>query len=161
MALPGNEPVAAHTQAQSHRYYMHFPPHPARKDDPHYVDFNAYHKRTRATARCWIGERIGYSFCKDAQGNLAPAPATGAQPGLELHHAHVEFSLQNGISLTALEHDYPGISDPDSVGAWVESGANFRWLCAWHHRGASGAHTAAHADWEASQYIEGLIDKGS
>ena len=80
-----------------------------------------------------------------------------SQPGLELHHAHVEFSLQNGIDLTALEVDYPGISDTTSVGAWVETGANFRWLCAYHHRGAAGAHTATHSDWEASQYIKQLI----
>ena len=80
-----------------------------------------------------------------------------SQSGLELHHAHVEFSLQNGIDLTALEVDYPGISDTTSVGAWVETGANFRWLCAYHHRGAAGAHTATHSDWEASQYIKQLI----
>jgi hypothetical protein len=69
----------------------------------------------------------------------------------------VEFSLQNGISLTALEKDYPGISDPTQVGAWVESETNFRWLCVHHHRGAAGAHTASHADYEASQYVIGLI----
>jgi len=149
--------VAAHTAIQSHHYLMHFPAHPARAGDPHYADFNAYRHATRATARCYIGERTGFGDCRDAQGNPAPPPGQGQQPGLELHHAHVEFSLQNGVSLAALEKDYPGISDPAQVGAWVESGANFRWLCAWHHRGASGAHIAAHADWEASQYILGLI----
>lgn len=159
--------VAAHTQVASHRYLMHFPEHPAREDDPHYVDFNAYHRRTRASARCYIGERIGYGECMDAQGKPARPPewrtpgvgVHGQQPGLELHHAHVEFSLQNGVSLTALERDYPGISDPSQVGAWVESEANFRWLCAWHHRGAAGAHTASHSDWEAGQYVLGLIGK--
>ena len=39
----------------------------------------------------------------------------------------------------------------------VESGANFRWLCAFHHRGAAGAHCASHSDWEGEQYIRGLI----
>ena len=29
--------------------------------------------------------------------------------------------------------------------------------CAYHHRGPAGAHTAAHADFEASQYVLGLI----
>jgi hypothetical protein len=29
--------------------------------------------------------------------------------------------------------------------------------CAWHHRGAAGAHTASHSDFEASQYVQGLI----
>jgi len=152
--------VAAHEAAQSHHYWVHFPPHPARKDDPHYVDFDHYHRKTRATARCYIGERIGFGECRDAQGNPCPPPEGGGeQPGLELHHAHVEFSLQNGIDLVALEKDYPGISDPTQVGAWVESASNFRWLCCHHHRGPAGAHTAAHADWEASQYVPGLISK--
>ena len=152
--------VSAHDGKQTHRYLMHFPEHPARASDPHYVDFNHYHTTHRDTARCHIGERIGFDECMDAQGRPAPPPEDGGkQPGLELHHAHVEFSLQNGISLTALEHDYPGISDPDRVGEWVESETNFRWLCAWHHRGAAGAHTASHADWEASQYVRGLIGK--
>jgi hypothetical protein len=153
--------VAAHTAAQAHHYVMHFPPHPARTSDPHYKDFNAYHQATRAGARCYVGERIGYGDCMDAHTQPCPPPdGAGEQPGLELHHAHVEFSLQNGVSLAALEHDYPGISDPTQVGAWVETAANFRWLCAWHHRGAAGAHTASHSDWEASQYVQGLISKG-
>jgi hypothetical protein len=149
--------IQEHVQTESHKYLMHFPDHPARKDDPHYADFNHYHKKFRSTARCFIGEYIGFGECKDAQGKLAPAPETGEQPGLELHHAHIEFSLQNGVDLSALEKDYPGISDSSQVGAWVESGDNFMWLCAFHHRGAAGVHTAAYADWEASKYIKGLI----
>jgi len=152
--------VAAHAQAETHRYVMHFPPHPAREDDPHYRDFHHYHQATRATARCHIGERIGFGDCMDAQMHpCPPADDAGEQPGLELHHAHVEFSLQQGVDLTALEKDYPGISDPSQVGAWVESAENLRWLCAWHHRGAAGAHTASHSDYEASQYVHGLISK--
>jgi hypothetical protein len=147
----------AHDMQQTHHYLVHFPPHPPRKDDPHYVDFNAYHRRTRPTARCYIGERLGYDECRDAQGNPAPAPDAGPQPGLELHHAVIEFSLQNGVDLSALEKDYPGISDPNAVGAWVESGTNLRWLCTFHHRGPAGAHTASHSDWSASQYVRGLI----
>jgi hypothetical protein len=153
----GSGPVAAHAGAQTHHYLMHFPAHPARTGDPHYVDFNAYQRAHRATARCYIGERTGYGDCMDAQMRPCPATVTGRQAGLELHHAHVEFSLQNGVSLTALEQDYPGISDPAQVGAWVETAANFRWLCAFHHRGPAGAHTASHSDWEGSQYIFGLI----
>lgn len=149
--------VAAHAQVESHRYLMHFPDHPAREGDPHYADFHAYHRAHRAAARCYIGERAGFGDCADSLGAPAPPPASGEQPGLELHHAHVEFSLTNGVSLTALEKDYPGISNPDEVGAWVESGANFRWLCAYHHRSQAGAHGASHSDFEASQYILGLI----
>jgi hypothetical protein len=138
---------------------MHFPPHPARKDDPHYADFDHYHRKTRDAARCWIGERIGFGDCRDAQKQPCPPPGDGGkQPGLELHHSVIEFSLQQGVDLTALEKDYPGVSDPSRVGAWVESPEhNLRWLCAWHHRGAAGAHTASHSDWSASAYVHGLI----
>ncbi|MGH8359062.1 MAG: hypothetical protein ACRESF_16355 [Pseudomonas sp.] len=123
------------------------------------MDFNHYHQLTRATARCYVGERIGYDDCRDAQGNPASIGGDGQQAGLELHHAHVEFSLQQGISLTALEVDYPGISNPNDLGAWVETATNFRWLCVFHHRGPGGAHTASHSDWEAEQYVKGLISK--
>ena len=150
--------VPAHSQPQTHHYIMHFPAHPARESDPHYLDFNAFHRAQRATARCYIGEHIGWGDCRDSEMNLCPPPVDGGQqPGLELHHTHVEFSLQNGISLEALEKDYPGISDATAVGAWIESATNFRWLCAWHHRGSAGAHTASHSDWEGSQYVQGLI----
>jgi len=135
--------VAAHSAAQGHKYVMHFPAHPARKGDPHYVDFNAYHRKHHDTATCYVGDRIGYDECSDGP--------------LELHHAHIEFSLQNGVDLAALEVDYPGISNPDEVGVWIESEQNFRWLCAFHHRGHAGAHTASHADWEAGQYMRGLF----
>lgn len=151
--------VPAHDQKQLHHYTVHFPPHPARTSDPHYVDFDHYHRLHRPTARCYVGERIGFGDCRDEKAVFCPPPTEGPQPGLELHHAHVEFSLQNGISLTALEKDFPGISDATEVGAWVETDVNFRWLCCWHHRGPAGAHTAAHSDWEASQYILGLIGK--
>jgi hypothetical protein len=150
--------VPEHSQQESHSYVVAYPAHPARDGDPHYVDFHAYHRKHRAAARCYIGERIGFTDCRDAQGIPVPPPVgEGEQDGLELHHAHVEFSLTNGISLVALEVDYPGISNPDEVGKWVESGENFRWYCAYHHRSQSGAHAASHSDFEASQYILGLI----
>ena len=76
---------------------------------------------------------------------------------LELHHSHVEFSLQNGIELKWLEKDYPGISDPNNVGSWVESADNLQVLCVKHHRGHGGVHVAAAADYEASKYVRGLI----
>lgn len=151
----------AHQQAEVHHYIVNFPEHGPRAGDPHYRDFDAYHRRTRDTARCYVGQRIGFGDCQDAQRRPCPAPADASMPqrGLELHHAHIEFAVQNGIDLKALEVDYPGVSNPDEVGAWVESGANFRWLCAWHHRFEAGAHTASHSDWEAGQYVLGLISE--
>ena len=146
----------AHDQHEAHQYLVHFPAHFPRKDDPHYNDFDHFHRTHRMAARCWIGQRIGFGDCKADNGAVS-AIADGVQSALELHHAHIEFAVQNGVDLAALEVDYPGVSNPDEVGAWVESGTNFRWLCCYHHRAAGGAHTATHSDWEASQYIKGLI----
>ena len=137
--------TAAHDAAQTHHYLMHFPEHPAREDDPHYVDFEAYRRRTKEGAQCAVGAARGdFTEC------------TLDRP-LELHHAHVEFSLQNGIELAWLEKAYPGISDPTQVGAWVESAENLEWLCAGCHRGRGGVHVAAAADYEAERFVRGLI----
>lgn len=133
----------AHDQKVSHSYTIHYPPHPARKDDPHYVDFEAYRRKTKATAKCQVGLlRSDFSECSG---------------GLELHHAHVEFSLQNGIDLKWLEAVYPGISDPANVGAWVESAANLEWLCEFHHRGHGGVHLVSASDYEAERFVRGLV----
>jgi hypothetical protein len=135
----------AHTQHTTHQYWIHYPAHPPRKNDPHYTDFNEYRRRTKNTAKCAIGaHRNDYTEC---HGNL------------ELHHAHVEFSLQNGIDLKWLENDYPGISNPHDIGAWVETAENLQWLCEWHHRGSGGVHVTAAADYEAEKYVRNLITK--
>lgn len=140
--------VDAHSQDVSHSYVMHYPAHPARKDDPHYVDFEAYRKAHIGTARCAVGlHRNDYSECSSGDSN----------EGLELHHKHVEFALQNGVDLQWLERDYPGISDAKDVGAWVETGANFEFLCEFHHRGHGGVHVASSSDYEAEHYVKGLI----
>ena len=134
----------AHDQAITNAYIVHYPAHEPRKDDPHYKDFNAYREATKATAICAIGgHRQDFSECDG---------------GLELHHSHIEFALSNHVDLKWLETDYPGVSDPDSVGAWVESGANLMWLCMKHHRAAgAGIHHAAYADYEASKYVRTLL----
>lgn len=135
--------VAAHDQNVTHHYLIHYPPHPPRTGDAHYVDFEAYRRKTHATAKCAIGQhRDDFTECQGL---------------LELHHSHVEFSLQNGVDLKWLEQDYPGISDPEHVGAWVESAANLEWLCEGHHRGAGGVHNASASDFEAERFVRGLI----
>jgi hypothetical protein len=130
----------AHPQATTHHYTMNYPAHPARTDDPHYVDFNHYRKTHVATAKCEYADSA--SFCGG---------------GLELHHKIIEFSLQNGVDFALLEKDFPGISDPTQVGAWVESDENFEWYCAYHHRGHGGVHVASASDFEAEKYVNGLI----
>ena len=135
--------VPSHDQKVTHGYLLHFPAHAPRSTDVHYVDFEHYRRKTHATAKCAIGEhRNDFSECRG---------------GLELHHARVEFALQNGIDLAWLEKDYPGISDPNQVGAWVESAENLEWLCEFHHRGHGGVHVASAADFEAAKYVRGLI----
>jgi len=135
----------AHDQKTTNHYVMHFPEHSERSDDPHYKDFNAYRRKTEDTAVCAFGQDRGdFLECKG---------------GLELHHSHVEFSLMNSVNLTLLEKDYPGISNPDEVGAWVESAENLEWLCEKHHRGVGGIHHAAAADYEAQKYIDNLISE--
>jgi hypothetical protein len=135
----------AHTAPQTHHYSVSYPEHGARANDPHYVDFEAWRRKTKAAAKCWVGERIGFDQC------------TLDKP-LEVHHAVIEWSLINGVDLAALEHDYPGISDPTKVGEWVDSNPDaLRWLCQFHHRGHGGAHVASHSDWTAQAYVKDLL----
>ena len=140
--------MEAHDQKITNSYIVHYPAHPERTDDPHYKDFNAFRERTKNTAVCAIGgARQDFSECDG---------------GLELHHSHVEFSLQNGVDLKWLESAYPGVSNPEEVGAWVESADNLEWLCEKHHRGSGGIHHAAYSDFEASKFVHNLISgKGS
>jgi len=76
---------------------------------------------------------------------------------MELHHSHIEFSFQNGVDFKELEKQYPGISNPNQVGSWIESAENLEWLCEWHHRGHGGKHVAAAADYEGEQFVRNLI----
>lgn len=135
----------AHDGVQSHKYTVHFPEHFPRESDPHYKDFNAFHRKNRANAKCAIGaHRDDFSECDLVN-------------PMELHHAHIEFALQNGVDLKWLEVDYPGVSNQEEVGAWVEKGVNFVWYCQRHHRGHGGAHVASASDFEAQKYVRGLI----
>jgi hypothetical protein len=135
----------AHNQKITNSYIVHFPDHAPRENDPHYKDFEHYRKQTEATARCQMGENRGdFSECNGR---------------LELHHSHIEFSLQNAVELKWLEKAYPGVSDPDKVGQWVESADNLIWLCEKCHRGVGGIHHASAADYEAEKFVRNLIDK--
>lgn len=129
----------AHDQKVTHSYQVHYPDHYPRPEDPHYIDFEHYRKAHIKTAVC------AYAATSECHG------------GLELHHRYVEFSLQNGVDITLLEKDFPGISDPTQVGAWVESDENFEWFCAGHHRGHGGVHVASASDFQAEKYVKGLI----
>lgn len=139
-----NPITPAHAQSELHRYITHYPEHGPRQGDPHYVDFEAYHKAHSATAKCLFTDYSDSDQC------VTDKP-------LELHHAHIEFALTNGVDFATLEKYYPGISDPTKVGSWIESDQNFMWLCQFHHRGHGGAHVAASADWESQKWVKDFI----
>lgn len=140
----------AHDQPVTNRYVVHYPAHEPREDDPHYKDFNHLHREWKKDPdrwQCAVGKARGdFSECD-------------TDKPLELHHSHVEFSMQNAVDLKWLEAAYPGISDADQVGAWVESAENLVVLCVAHHRGAGGIHHASAADYEAERFVRGLISK--
>ena len=138
-----NSATAAHDQTEGHKYVVHFPAHLPRTTDPNYPAFEAYHRATKDSAVCYVGQRVGFDSCSKGP--------------LELHHAHVEFSLINGVDVQAIKIDYPSLSDAAAIAKWAETAPNFRWLCVFHHRGHAGAHVASHSDWEAGQYVKALI----
>lgn len=134
----------AHSQTASHKYVVHYPWHYPRSEDPHYIDFEHYKKLHKHDAKC------AFADSADADQCVLDKP-------LELHHHYIEFSLQNGVDFAVLEKDFPGISNPAEVGAWVESDPNFEFLCQYHHRGHGGVHVAASADFTSERYVKDLI----
>jgi hypothetical protein len=140
--------VPAHLQKVNHSYIISYPEHPARADDPHYKDFEEIRRRLSSdpsTWQCAIGlHRNDFSECDLTK-------------PLELHHSHIEFALQNGVDLAWLEKDYPGISNPNELGAWIENPQNLLVLCIRHHISAEGIHVLSSSDYEAAKYVKGLI----
>ncbi|AEW92922.1 MULTISPECIES: hypothetical protein [Streptomycetaceae] len=138
--------VAAHDQSVTHRYVMHYPAHAPREGDPHYRAFELYRRHHRQGAVCYVGERAGHDQCAG---------------DLELHHSVLEFAVVNAVDAAALHKDFPEVREDataEEIAQWAESSpGQFRWLCAYHHRGAGGAHTASHADWSAQLYVPHLI----
>ena len=140
-----------HSQHVAHRYTVNYPEHEPRESDPHYVDFHHWRNAHIGTARCAFGVARGGDFSE-----CHPGPDSWPH-GLECHHSVLEYAVQNSVDLALLERDYPGVSDPDSLGAWVESGDNLVFYCTMHHRGPGGVHNASASDWVAEQYVRGLI----
>lgn len=144
-----------HDQTVTNHYVLHYPAHAPREGDPNYKAFQAYHKQNARIAVCYVGKRLGFDQCADAQGK--PMTDQPGHPGLELHHKILEFATINAVDITALDVDFPDLTDLEKVKAWAETEPNFMWLCAKHHRGAGGIHHAAAADWAAELYIRDLI----
>lgn len=143
--------TAAHEQAVTNRYVISYPNHEPREKDPHYADFHAWKAAQKAAGKWRCAWAV--MVADDSECDLTHP--------LEAHHSHVEFALANAVDLKHLEHVYPGISDPDQVGAWIESDANLVLLCARHHRAAdAGVHHLSASDYEASRFLAtGTIGK--
>ena len=152
LVIPPKLRVPAHVQKVTHSYWVHYPNHDPREDDPHYADFHHFRETTKAEAKCLVGEhRNDYSECDP--------PPEHWPVGLEVHHGIIEFAVQNSIDLKWLEVDFPGISDPSQIGAWVESAVNLEWRCVFHHRGVGGVHTLTESDYQGVRYVRGLTSK--
>lgn len=143
----------AHDQTVTNTYVIAYPDHEPREKDPHYRDFHAWKAAQKAAGkwRCAFAVEID----DDSECDLT-AP-------LEAHHSHIEFALSNAVDLAHLEHLYPGVSNPDEVGAWIETGANLALYCRRHHRAAdAGVHHLDAALFEASKFLKpGTIRKGT
>lgn len=140
--------VPAHQQAVTHHYTVSYPEHEPRAQDPHIHEFREYKVRRKAAGT--------YHCDFAAQWRNGDSSECDLSTPLEAHHTHIEFALLNGVDITLLERDFPGISQQD-VGAWLDSESNLTLLCSRHHRGAGGVHSAAAADWEGEKYVRGLI----
>jgi len=140
--------VPEHEQKVSHSYLVHFPEHGPREGDPYYADFHAY-KALRRKAGTWTCD-----FAVEHRGG--DTSECDLTKPLECHHRFIEFAVINGVDLTLLEPDYPGVSAM-GVGKWVESAANLMLLCVFHHRGHAGAHVASASDYASSAYVRNLI----
>lgn len=134
----------SHDQPVTHSYHIRFPAHEPRRDDPHYKLFEAYRRAHVGSAVCAVGAR-GPEFKAECAG------------GLELHHRIVEFAVLNAVDLKTFIKDYPDVSDEAALQTWAESAPNFEFLCTFHHRGHGGVHVASASDFEAEQYVPGLI----
>lgn len=122
----------AHEQALNLHLVLFYPPHEPRRSDPHYKFFNAAKRRMKAKGllRCAIP---GCTF---------PGP-------IELHHAKVEFALQNGVDLALFNEEYGLHLDDEGFLRYIEEEGNLEPLCPTHHRGALGVHCQPEPQWVA------------
>lgn len=136
--------VAAHNQLFVNRYVVAYHEHPTREGDPHHKDFEEWKRRQRAEGkwRChWAADVDDDSQCDTST-------------PLEAHHSVIELALRNNIDFKHLEHLYPGISDPATVGAWIDGPNNLKLYCAFHHRSENGGvHHLDAAMWEAAHVL--------
>ncbi len=129
-----------HSRNRTVRVREWYPAHAPRRDDPHYAAFRRVRLRLALAGKlvCW---RCG---------------ATGAAGApIELHHAYVEWALQNGIDVARLAALHPefDITDRESFLAWVNSEGNLLPLCVRCHRGEEAIHALPYPTWLAGRYF--------
>lgn len=122
------------------RVEQFFPDHEPRDEDPHYSVFRAARKQLKKDGRlvCFI----------------CGAENTKESP-IELHHHHVEWSLQNGVDLEKFFrcHDTEVKERTrEELSRWTDSIENVLPLCQHHHRGAGGIHCLPHPQWIIQRY---------
>lgn len=139
----------AHIQKIAHAYLVTYPAHGPRESDPHYKDFHKF-KADRKAARTYHCDWA----VQHRDGDFSECDLTVP---LEAHHSHIEWALLNEVDLALLDEAYPGLSNPDEAGAWVESAQNLELLCVNHHRRHMGKHVAAYADFEGLSFVRHLI----
>jgi hypothetical protein len=143
--------VPAHEQKFTHSYIVVYPAHEPRASDPHKHDFLAW-KADRKSSNTYYCD-----FAKQHR-NGDESECDLTHP-LEAHHKIVELAMVNELDFTLLEADFPGISNPDLAGSWIDSDKNLTLLCVNHHRGPMGVHNASASDYGSSFYIRNLIGK--
>lgn len=139
----------AHVQPHASHYNVHFPEHGTREGDPYYKEFEAFRKRAKkdpSLYTCEVGKRRGDT-----------SDCTTDKP-LELHHAHIEWALQNEVDMDMVRRQFPEITDENELGHWIESDRNLIFLCQFHHRGHGGAHVASASDFEGQHFVKHMID---
>ena len=141
--------VAAHQQKISHSYVVVYPAHEPRAHDPHRHDFLAW-KQDRKTGNTWYCD-----FAREHR-NGDESECDTTHP-LEAHHKILELAMVNEVDFALLEEDYPGVSNPDLAGAWIDSDKNLTLLCVNHHRGPMGVHCASASDFGSEAYVRNLI----
>ena len=118
----------AHDQRQSVSITWHYPPHEVREHDPYHAEFERVRRQLKAQGllRCVV---------------------CGSDQQVELHHSHVEFSLQNGVDVERLNEALGLHLTPEDFAAWIDSAGNLEPLCVTHHRGAEGIHLLPEPAW--------------
>lgn len=113
--------VAAHEQKFTHSYIVVYPAHAPRSSDPHKRDFDAWKQDRRHSGTYYC------DFAHEHRGG--DTSECDLKHPLEAHHRVVELAMMNEIDFKLLEKDYPGVSNPDAAGAWIDSDQNLTLLC--------------------------------